>query len=100
MKGSRPGTLAAGCAAHEDPHATRPPQAETAGAKDEAPKIAGVPGTIVQGRYDMICPPVSAWTLARHWRGADLRMVPVAGHALSEPGISRELIGVMDGLRE
>jgi hypothetical protein len=38
--------LAAGCAAHEDPHATRPPQAETAGAKDEAPKIAGVPAPV------------------------------------------------------
>lgn len=65
----------------------------------DLPKIAEVPGTIVQGRYDMICPPVSAWTLARHWKRADLRMIPVAGHALSEPGISAELVRVMDGLR-
>ncbi len=58
-----------------------------------------VPGTIVQGRLDMICPPVSAWRLAERWRRADLRMIPVAGHALSEPGISAELMRVMDNLR-
>ncbi|OYX44566.1 MAG: prolyl aminopeptidase [Rhodobacterales bacterium 32-67-9] len=65
----------------------------------DLPKLKDVPGTIVQGRYDMICPPVSAWTLAQHWQRADLRMIPVSGHALSEPGISAELIRVMDGLR-
>ncbi len=65
----------------------------------DLPKLKDVPATIVQGRYDMICPPVSAWTLAQHWKRADLRMIPVAGHALSEPGISAELIRVMDGLR-
>lgn len=62
-------------------------------------KIADIPGVIVQGRYDMICPPISAWTLAQCWRRAELRMIPVAGHALSEPGISAELIRVMDALR-
>ena len=62
-------------------------------------RLDGVPGTIVQGRLDMICPPVSAWRLAERWRRADLRMIPVAGHALSEPGISAELMRVMDDLR-
>lgn len=61
--------------------------------------IRDVPATIVQGRYDMICPPVAAWTLAQAWPRAELRMVPVAGHALSEPGISAELLRTMDGLR-
>lgn len=65
----------------------------------DLPRIAHVPATIVQGRYDMICPPVSAWKLAQDWRRAELRMIPVAGHALSEPGISAELVRVMDGLR-
>lgn len=37
---------AAGCAVHEDPHAIRPPQAETAAAKDEMPKIAGLPAPV------------------------------------------------------
>lgn len=64
----------------------------------DAPKIAHIPGTIVQGRFDMICPPVSAYRLAEAWGNADLRMVPVAGHALSEPGITAELVAVMDRL--
>ncbi len=62
-------------------------------------RLRDVPATIVQGRYDMICPPVSAWTLARCWKRANLQLIPAAGHALSEPGISAELIRVMDGLR-
>jgi proline iminopeptidase len=66
---------------------------------EERHRIADVPATIVQGRYDMICPPQSAWRLAQGWRRADLRMVPLAGHALSEPGISAELVRVMQELR-
>jgi proline iminopeptidase len=62
-------------------------------------RIEHLGAVIVQGRYDMICPPVSAWKLAQGWRRADLRMVPVAGHALSEPGISAELVRAMDTLR-
>jgi len=62
-------------------------------------KMAGVRGTIVQGQLDMICPPVMAWQLHRAWSGSTLRMVPMAGHALSEPGITAELVGVMDSLR-
>jgi len=65
---------------------------------DEMPRIAHIPGTIVQGRYDMICPPNAAWRLAGLWQRSDLRMVPLAGHALSEPGISAELVRVMDRL--
>ena len=65
----------------------------------DLPKIGDIPGTIVQGRYDMICPPGSAWDLHQAWPLSELRMIPVAGHALSEPGISAELVRVMDGLR-
>lgn len=62
-------------------------------------RIEHIPAYIVQGRYDMICPPTSAWKLAQGWPQAELRIVPLAGHALSEPGISAELVRVMDGLR-
>ena len=61
-------------------------------------RIEHIPAAIVQGRFDMICPPLSAWKLAEGWPRADLRLVPLAGHALSEPGISAELVRVMDGL--
>lgn len=65
---------------------------------DQIGRLKHIPGTIVQGRYDMICPPVTAYNLAKAWGNADLRMIPVAGHALSEPGISAELVRIMDGL--
>ncbi|PPB82621.1 proline iminopeptidase [Albidovulum inexpectatum] len=65
----------------------------------DLPRIRHIPATIVQGRYDMICPPISAWALAQAGPRADLRMIPVAGHALSEPGISAELVRTMDRLR-
>ena len=62
-------------------------------------RIAHVPTVIVQGRYDMICPPAAAWKLAQGWAKCTLRLIPMAGHALSEPGISEALVAVMDGLR-
>lgn len=62
-------------------------------------RIEHIGAVVVQGRFDMICPPVSAHRLAKGWRACDLRMVGLAGHALSEPGISAELVHVMDGLR-
>ncbi len=65
----------------------------------ERHRIEHIPASIVQGRYDMVCPPHSAWSLAKGWEKCDLRMIPLAGHALSEPGISEALVKVMDGLR-
>lgn len=61
--------------------------------------IEHIPTHVVQGRYDMICPPRIAVELCEGWRRASLRIVPLAGHALSEPGISEELVRVMDALR-
>lgn len=59
-------------------------------------RIAHIPGVIVQGRFDMICPPESAYALAEKWPEAKLQMIPRAGHALSEPRISAELVNTMD----
>lgn len=61
-----------------------------------AGRIKHIPGTIVQGRYDMICPPESAHALSKAWPAADLKLIRNAGHALSEPGISAELVRTMD----
>jgi proline iminopeptidase len=63
-------------------------------------RVRHIPGTIVQGRYDMICPPQSAYELSARWPAAELKMVRNAGHALSEPGISAELVRVMDNIAE
>lgn len=62
-------------------------------------RIAHIPGVIVQGRYDMICPPVSAWNLHKAWPASQFKMIGKAGHALSEPGITAELVHTMDRLR-
>jgi proline iminopeptidase len=59
-------------------------------------RIAHIPGVIVQGRYDMICPPESAYSIACAWPKSELKMVRNAGHALSETGISAELVRAMD----
>ncbi|MCY4315446.1 MAG: prolyl aminopeptidase [Roseovarius sp.] len=65
---------------------------------DNIDKIADISGVIVQGRYDLICPPSTAFRLSELWRKARLIMVPLAGHALSEPGITAELVKTMDAL--
>ena len=62
-------------------------------------KISDVSAHIVQGRYDMICPPQTAWRLVQAWPKARLQMVAKAGHALSDAPISAELVKIMDALR-
>jgi len=62
-------------------------------------RIAHIPGVVVQGRYDMICPPAGAYRLTQAWSAARLRIVPRAGHALSEPGISAELVKATDAIK-
>ncbi|GAC69477.1 prolyl aminopeptidase [Gordonia soli] len=59
-------------------------------------RIADIPGVIVQGRYDVVCPARSAWDLHRAWPGADLHIVDDAGHASYEPGIRHRLIEATD----
>lgn len=60
-----------------------------------ADRLAGVPGTIVHGRYDMICPFDNAHALAARWPAARLVEAPDAGHALEEPGILRAVLAAI-----
>ncbi len=62
----------------------------------EISTIRGIPAVIVQGRYDVVCPPVTAWELHRAWPEANFRLVPNAGHSAFEPGITHELIDATD----
>lgn len=55
-------------------------------------KLEGIPGTIVHGRYDTVCPLDNAFELHRHWKESELHIVRDAGHAASEPGITDALI--------
>ncbi|HEY1086775.1 MAG TPA: prolyl aminopeptidase [Archangium sp.] len=68
-------------------------------AKQNIEKLRNIPGTIVQGRYDVVCPMESAWALHRAWPEANLRIVEDAGHAAHEPGILHELIEATDRYR-
>lgn len=58
-----------------------------------------IPGEIVQGRYDMICPAQSAFDLAAAWPAARLTLVPDAGHSALEPGVRMALIAALDRCR-
>lgn len=59
-------------------------------------KIRKIPGVIVQGRYDVVCPMESAWALHRAWPEAEFMLIPDAGHSAFEPGISRALVAATD----
>jgi proline iminopeptidase len=59
-------------------------------------RIAHLPAVIVQGRYDVICPPVSAYRLHQAWPGSQLRMIPDAGHGALETGISQALVNATE----
>ena len=59
-------------------------------------KIRHIPAVIVQGRYDVVCPMVSAWELHKEWREAEFIVVPDAGHSMTEPGIQSALIDATD----
>lgn len=62
-------------------------------------RIQQIPGVIVQGRYDVVCPAVSAWDLHKAWHNSELHIVPDAGHAASEPGITHYLVEATDKFR-
>lgn len=65
----------------------------------DAHLLQEIPGVIVQGRYDVVCPPRSAVDLHRAWPQSRLHIVDDAGHAATEPGIVHRLVEATDGFR-
>jgi len=61
--------------------------------------IRHVPAVIVQGRYDIVCPPATAYRLHQAWPESRLKMVDDAGHSSFEPGIAQELIAATESFR-
>lgn len=57
-----------------------------------AGRLKGIPGVIVHGRYDVVCPVENAWQLHRVWPEAQLKIIPDAGHSASEPGTVDALV--------
>ncbi|MFC4908067.1 prolyl aminopeptidase [Actinomadura gamaensis] len=66
----------------------------------DAPRLDGIPGVIVNGRYDLLTPPDAAWELHRAWPGSELHLVPDAGHGFDEPGTLDLLIKATDRFRD
>ena len=62
-------------------------------------RIRTIPGVIVQGRYDVVCPMETAWALHRAWPEADLRVVSDSGHSAMEAGTVHELVSATDRFR-
>lgn len=62
----------------------------------DVPRIRHIPGVIVQGRYDLVCPLATAAALHQAWPEAAYIVVPDGGHAASEPGIARELVAATE----
>jgi proline iminopeptidase len=62
-------------------------------------KIRHIPAVIVHGRYDVVCPIMSAWDLHRAWPEAKLHITPDAGHSMMEPGNTSGLVEATDGFR-
>jgi len=67
---------------------------------DQVERFRHIPGIIVQGRYDVVCPVRTAWDLSRLWTEAKLHIVDDAGHASSEPGIVDALLRATDTLAD
>lgn len=59
-------------------------------------RLVDVPGTIVQGRYDMVCPARTAFALSAAWQGAEFHVIPDAGHSWLEPGTLDRLVRTLD----
>lgn len=63
---------------------------------DNVSKIRHIPTVIVQGRYDVVCPPKSAWELKQRFPEAELHIIEDSGHTMMEPGTTSELIGATE----
>jgi len=59
-------------------------------------RIRHLPAVIIQGRYDVVCPPQSAWRLHRAWSEARFQIIEGAGHAAFEPGIASALVAATE----
>ena len=67
---------------------------------ENADKLRKIPGVIVHGRYDVVCPPASAFRLKEAWPSAAFHIIADAGHAAFEPGIAAALVAATDAFRD
>ena len=65
-----------------------------------ASALGSIPGFIIHGRYDVVCPIESAWVLNKAWQQSTLNIIPSAGHSASEPGIVDALVRATHEMKE
>ncbi|HWQ95161.1 MAG TPA: prolyl aminopeptidase [Gammaproteobacteria bacterium] len=66
----------------------------------DAHRLHTIPGVIVHGRYDIVCPLESAWDLHKAWPQAEFKIIPGAGHAASEKGITDALMRAAEDMAQ
>jgi len=66
----------------------------------DAGRLSNIPGYIIHGRYDVVCPLQSAWDLSQAWPRAKLEIVPDAGHSAGEAGIVHALVGATNQIAD
>ncbi len=64
----------------------------------DAGRLKGIPGVIVQGRYDLLCPPKTAYALSQAWGNCRLEIIDRAGHAITEPGVMEAMAAAVRDL--
>lgn len=74
-------------------------RAEFAGMLEKLKRVQHLPCIIVQGRYDMVCPPVTAYQVHQAWPGSKLVMVPDGGHSAMDPAMTRALVETVDQIK-
>lgn len=65
----------------------------------ESKTLSSIPTTIIQGRYDMVCPPITAWELKNAIPHAKFEMIPDAGHSAMEVGVTSALIEATEAFK-
>ncbi len=62
-------------------------------------RLSGIPGVIIQARYDMVCPMTSAWDLHQAWPEARFRIIDAAGHSATEPAVASALVEEVENMK-
>ena len=62
--------------------------------------IGQLPAILVQGRRDLVCPPLTAYTVAQSWRAAELRMVEDGGHSAMHPSMASALVRATEDIKQ
>lgn len=64
----------------------------------QAHRLSGIPGRLIQGQFDLLCPPGTSQKLADRWLDARVVTMPAAGHSQTDPGVTEAMTGAINEL--